>query len=78
MTRADAGFETMNTYIHRRHNTIAQYIANQLLLELCELAERNYGERVGMQWWEQAGIDLAGSGETAAAAAEAEEDGLEN
>ena len=30
-----------------------------------------------MQWWEQAGIELAGARETAAAVEEAEEDGLE-
>ena len=30
-----------------------------------------------MRWWEQVGIDLAGATETAAAAAEAYKDGLE-
>ena len=30
-----------------------------------------------MRWWEHTGLDLAGAREMAAAAAEAEEDGLE-
>ena len=42
-----------------------------------QTVERKWGARVGMWWWEQAGIDLEGSMETAVAAAEADEDGLE-
>ena len=42
---------------------------------LCEAAERKRGGRVGLRWWEQAGIDLAAAAE--AAAEEAEEYGLE-
>ena len=49
----------------------AQYIAMRSLLDLCEGSERAPGARVGMQWWEQEGVDLAGSRE---AAAEAEDD----
>ena len=47
---------------------------------LCEAAERKRGGRVGLRWWEQAGIDLAAAAEAAAAetaAEEAEEYGLE-
>ena len=69
-TSVDAGFELTETYIQRSQNTVTQYIATQLLLEICEAAERNQGERVGMQWWEQAGIDLA-------AMADVDEDGME-
>ena len=63
----------MEEYIRRRHNMSAQYIATQSLLDLCEGSERAPGARVGMWWWEQAGIDLAGAQE--AAAAEAAEGG---
>ena len=33
---AEARFETMETYIMQRKNTVAQYIDMQLLLDLCE------------------------------------------
>ena len=52
-------------------------IATQLVLYLCEAAERKQGSWVGMRWWKQAGIDLAGSRLTAEAASEVEEDRLE-
>ena len=56
---------------------VTQYILMRPILDLCEAAERKQGEWVWMRWWEQAGIDLAGARETAKAAAEADEDGLE-
>ena len=37
------------------------------MLDLCEGSERAPGERVGMRWREQAGIELAGAQEAAAA-----------
>ena len=46
---------------------VTQYIAARPILELCETAERKQGARLGVQWWEQAGIDLAGERETSAA-----------
>ena len=75
----EAGFDTMETYIWRRHNTVAQYIATLLLLDLCKAAERNQGARVEIQWWEQAEIDLSGERETEVEAEAAYEgmDGLE-
>ena len=39
------------------------------------MVERNQGAQVGMRWWEQAGIDLAGARETWVAVAD--KDGLE-
>ena len=35
-SREEAGFLKMEEYIRRRHNTVAQYIATQSLLYLCE------------------------------------------
>ena len=51
----------MEDYIWKRQKTFAQYIARKLFLDLCEVTERTPGARVGMRWWEQAGIDLAGA-----------------
>ena len=41
------------------------------------MAERKRGTQEGTRWWEQAGIDLAGAKETAAAASEVDKDGIE-
>ena len=59
--RVEAGFETMEAYIWRRHKTTG----------------RMQETRVEMWWWEQAGINIAGVRETVTAAAEADEDGME-
>ena len=72
--RDEAGFEPMDTYIQRRQNTVVHYIAMLSIMDLCEAAERKWGSWVGMRWWEQAVLDLAGARETAA---EANKDGLE-
>ena len=69
LTIAEAGFDLMEAYIRKRQNTSAHYIATRSLLDICEAAETKQRERVGMRWWEQAGIDLAGKRETVAAAA---------
>ena len=75
--RSEAGFETMEKYIRQRHNTVAQYIATRSLLDLCEETDNNTGEQVGMWWWEQVGIDLAGARETEAKVVEVEKGGIE-
>ena len=72
----EAGFEPMETYIWRRHNTSAQYIATRTILDLCKAAERKREDRVGKRWWEQVIIDLSGARDTAEEAAE-DGDGLE-
>ena len=48
----------IRTSILRRQNTVAQYIATQPILDLCEQATRRPGARVSWRWWEQTGIDL--------------------
>ena len=80
--RAEAGFEEMEEYIHQSQNTFTQYIATRSLLNLYEVMERTQGPRVGMWWWDQAGINLVGARymvavAVAVAAVEADEDGLE-
>ena len=54
-----------------------QYIARQLPLDFCYAEERKQGTRVGMRWWEQEIIDLAGARKTVEAAEEVDEDGME-
>ena len=49
----------------------------RLLLYLCEGTERTLGSCIGMRWWNQADIYLEGVRETVTAAAEGEEDGVE-
>ena len=73
--RAEAGFETMDTYIRKRWNTVAHYIATQSLMGLCKATERKKGELVGMWWWEQAVIDLVGARDTASISEVADKDG---
>ena len=34
----ESGFEGIGTYVTRRHNKVAQYIATQPILDLCERA----------------------------------------
>ena len=65
----------MEEYTQRRQNTVVQYIDTQSLLDLCERLERAPRSQVGMRWWEQAGINLAGERE--AEDTEAERDGGE-
>ena len=66
----EAGFLTMEEYIGRQKETVAQYIAPRSLLDLCEESERVQGARVGMWWRKKVGIDLAGAQEASVATAE--------
>ena len=68
--RDEDGLLTTEEYTWRCQNTVAQYIDTQLLLDLCEGLERALREKVGMRWWEKAGLDLEGAREAAAAAEE--------
>ena len=62
----------MEEYIRRRQNTVAHYIATRSLVDLSEGTERAPRARVGMRWWEQVGIELAGAREVEAATVEGE------
>ena len=66
----EAGFEGIGTYITRRQNIIAQYIATQPIMDLCERSARRLGARVSQSWWYQDVIDLEGAKKRAAEAAE--------
>ena len=73
MAGEEAGVLVVEEYIRRCQSTVAQYIATRSLLDLREGLERAPGALVGMRWWEQVGIDLAGAREAAAAAKEGDE-----
>ena len=70
----EAGFEEIGICITRRQNTVAQYIAMRLILDLYERYVRRPGAWVSLKWWEQDGIDLEGERERAAAASDGEEE----
>ena len=52
----EAGLTDFRTSIHRRQNTVAQYIATRPLLDLCKGARHREGARVTLRWWDQSGI----------------------
>ena len=66
--REEEVFQIMEEYIRRRQNMVTEYIAARSLLDLCEGSERATWAQMGMRWWKQAGINLAGAREGAAAA----------
>ena len=79
----EAGFEGIRKYITRRKNMVAQYIATQLIPDLCERSDWRPGVRMYRRWWEQEGLELEGKKKREAAAAESdgeetigEEDGM--
>ena len=65
--RKEAGLLTMDDYFRQRQSTFSKYIATRSLIYLCEGSERSLGGRVGMRWWEQAGINLEWAREATAA-----------
>ena len=59
---AEAGFEGIGSYVTRRHNTVAQYIATRPIMDLCERSTWSPGARVSWWWWwEQEGLYLEGA-----------------
>ena len=53
LAREEAGFELMEIYIRKSHNTVAHYIATPLILDLCKATERKQGDWVGIRRREQ-------------------------
>ena len=53
----EAAITDIRTSILRRQNTVAQYIATRLLLDLYKGARAREGAKVTLRWWYQAGID---------------------
>ena len=48
-----AGMWPMKEYIRRRQATIAEYIANRPIYELCTGSERMPGSSRFLRWWDQ-------------------------
>ena len=57
--------QEVETYIARRQNTVAQYIATRPIMDLCLTEVRRPGARVLKRLWEQDGIDIEGIKEAA-------------
>ena len=72
----EAGFTDIHKSITRRQNTVAQYIAMQTILDLCERTTQRAGARVSRRWWEQKGIDLKTAKEQAAEALDTDSDSV--
>ena len=64
----EAGFKGIGTYITRRQNKVAQYIATRPILEFCERSTGRPGARVFRRWWVQDGLDWEGEKRAVAAA----------
>ena len=47
---AEAGLQEVETYVSRRQNTVAQYIVNRPIMDLCLVAKWMPGPRVAMRW----------------------------
>ena len=69
----ESGFEGIGTYITRRHNKVAQYIATQPILDLCDQSSRRPGAWVSQRWWEQDGLYLEGAKKRSASELDGEE-----
>ena len=54
----EAGFEGIGVYVTRSQNTVAQYIATQLILDLFERSARRLEAWVSWRWWEHDNLDF--------------------
>ena len=66
----------METYVSRRHNTVAQFIVIKPIMDLCLAAERRPGLQVYKRWRKQDRVDVEGM-RTAVREAEQTEGGKE-
>ena len=57
---AEAGLQWVESYVSRRQNTVAHFIATRPITDLCLAAERRPESRVTNRWWEQDGLDVKG------------------
>ena len=68
MAMVEEGLEEVDKYVALHQNTILQFIANRLIMDLCLEADRRPGLQVFCQWWEQVSLDLKGISTAAGAA----------
>ena len=70
----DAVFDEIRANILKRQNMVAQCIALRPILDLCKKNVQRPGAWVAWRWWEQEGIDIAGTRARAATAEDGEEE----
>jgi hypothetical protein len=49
----ECGLETINTYIQKRRDTIATYVATRPIFDACRQGEQRSGLMPRQWWWEQ-------------------------
>ena len=54
------GLDEIGVYTALLQNTVAQYIENRPIMDLCLASERKPGLRLSMKWWEQPDLDILG------------------
>ena len=64
----EVGFVKTRKAVTSRQNAVTQYIATQLILDLCEQATQREGAGVSRRWWDQEWVNLRGAKERAAEA----------
>ena len=48
---AEAGLQEVETYVSRRQNIVAQFVAARTIMKLFLVVERSSGSRVTNWWW---------------------------
>ena len=56
---ATMGLKEVETYVFCHKNTVAQYITNCPILEICLVEEQRPVAQVSWRWWDQDYIDLS-------------------
>ena len=69
---AEVGLQEVETYVSRRQNMVAKFIATRTIIYLCLAAEQRLGPMISMWWWEQDGLDMEGIRTTAREAEQTE------
>ena len=57
---AEEGLKEVETYVSCLQNTVAQFISNMPIMDLCLAAEQRPGSRVSRRWWDQDRVDVEG------------------
>ena len=70
---AEVGFDEIGTYVTKRQNMAAQYIATRHILYLCERSAQMPGAWVSRRWWYHEGLYLKGAKDRSLADSEGEE-----
>jgi hypothetical protein len=54
----EVGLYSIEDYVQKRQNTVANYVATQPIFDLCLEAERQSGSTSSRRWWEQVDRDF--------------------